>query len=311
MKSRRLTLMVRSVLAAFFVSVGIFSFSQNEMTRISSSGEEEKWVLTFGDEFEGNKLNTEKWTAVDGVPRDPYQDAARVWYSKNNVEVSNGLLKLLIKKDTLIDKPFEIWITDRMVPLKATTYFTSAEIHSNKQMSFGLYEIRCRIPKSKGLNSAFWMYGEKDGVNNEIDVFEYWDVRGPLKLAYSAKRLCKWHNMTTHYKGRMSGEGYLGEDISEGFHTFTCVWDECKIEWWVDGDLKRTIYRYEGMSGRGKSCGSFLDKRKKQPVEDVFPRDPMNIIANVAVKKDPGGPDNLNLFPLSMEIDYIRYYQKK
>jgi len=71
------------------------------------------------------------------------------------------------------------------------------------------------------------------------------------------------------------------------------------------------IYRYEGMSGRGKSCGSFLDKRRKPPVEDVFPRDPMNIIANVAVKKDPGGPDNLNLFPLSMEIDYIRYYQKK
>src|SRR5690606_36941478 len=116
-------------------------------------------------------------------------------------------------------------------------------------------------PKSKGLNSAFWMYGEKDGVNNEIDIFEYWDVRGPLKLAYSAKRLCRWHNMSVHYNGRMSIEGYLGEDISEGFHTFTCVWDECKIEWWVDGDLKRTVYRYEGMRGEGKSCDEFLAKR--------------------------------------------------
>lgn len=299
------------LLAICFIVTANPIFSQNEMTRISSAGEEEKWTLSFGDEFDGNKLNTEKWTAQEGVPRDPYQEAARVWYSKSNVEVSNGLLKLHVKNDTLVDKPFEIWITDRMVPMKATTYFTSGEIHSNKQMSFGLYEIRCRIPKSKGLNSAFWMYGEKDGVNNEIDVFEYWDVRGPFKLAYSAKRLCKWHNMTTHYNGRMSGEGYLGEDMSEGFHIFTCVWDECKIEWWVDGDLKRTIYRYEGMAGRGKSCGDFLDKRRKPPVEDVFPRDPMNIIANIGVKKDPGGPDNLNLFPVAMEIDYIRYYQKK
>jgi len=154
MKSECFTALVRSVLIGCFSLIGIVSYSQTEMTRISSSGEEEKWVLAFGDEFDGNKLNTEKWTAVEGVPRDPYQDAARVWYSKNNVEVSNGLLKLLIKKDTLIDKPFEIWITDRMVPLKATTYFTSAEIHSNKQMSFGLYEIRCRIPKRDSLSHS-------------------------------------------------------------------------------------------------------------------------------------------------------------
>lgn len=298
-----------SIVCCLFLN--LVAFGQQELKRLSSAGVEETWSLSFGDEFDGKELDTKKWHVVEGVPRDPYQEFARVWYTNDNVEVSNGFLKLHIKNDTIADKDFEIWITDRMVPLKATSYFTSAEIHSKQQLSFGLYEIRCRIPKSKGLNSAFWMYGEKDGVNNEIDVFEYWDVRGPLKLAYSSKRLCKWHNMTTHYKGRMSGEGYLGEDISEGFHTFTCVWDECRIEWWVDGVLKRTLYRYEGLKGKGKDCGNFLTKKKKTPAEDVFPRDPMNIIANVAVKKDPGGPDNLNLFPLSMEIDYIRYYQKK
>jgi len=225
--------------------------------------------------------------------------------------VSNGLLKLYAKSDTVKDREFEIWIKDRMVPLKATTNFTSAEIISKHQFEFGMYEIRCRLPKSKGLNSAFWMYGEKDGVNNEIDVFEYWDVKGPFKLAYSAKRLCKWHNMTAHYKGGMTIEGYLGEDVSNGFHTFTCVWDECKIEWWVDGSLKRTLYRYEGMTGRGKDCGNFLTKKKRIPEETIFPRDPMEIIATLAVKNAPGGPNNLNLFPLALEIDYIRFYQKK
>lgn len=303
----------RAFLATLFFSwmFPVVSFSQKEIKRVSSSGVEETWVLKFGDEFDGNSIDTRKWNVVEGVPRDPYQDAAKVWYTKDNISVNNGMLKLYIKNDTVVDKPFEIWIKDRMVPLKASSYFTSAEIHSKEHHHFGMYEIRCRLPKSKGLNSAFWMYGEKDGVNNEIDVFEYWDVRGPMKLAYSAKRLTKWHNMTVHYKGRMSIEGYLGEDISEGFHTFTCIWDECRIEWWVDGDLKRTVYRYEGMRGRGKSCEDFLSKRKKPANEFVFPRDPMGIIANVAVKKDPGGPDNLNLFPLAMEIDYIRYYQKK
>jgi beta-glucanase (GH16 family) len=293
-----------------FLFLPCLAFSQERIIRKSSSGVEETWELVFGDEFNGKSLDTRKWNFIEGVPRDPYQEHARVWYTGENISVSNGLLKLYIKNDTVIDKPFEIWITDRMVPLKATSYFTSAEIHSKEKFHFGMYEIRCRLPKSKGLNSAFWMYGEKDGVNNEIDVFEYWDVRGPLKLAYRAKRLCRWHNMSVHYNGGMSIEGYLGDDISEGFHTFTCVWDECKIEWWVDGDLKHTVYRYEGMRGVGKSCNEFVAKRRKPAKEFVFPRDPMNIIANVAVKKDPGGPDNLNLFPLAMEIDYIRYYKK-
>lgn len=305
MRSKYLTLLSFVIL---FVPASFLG--QDKLTRKSSSGIDETWELVFGDDFNGKALDTRKWNIIEGVPRDPYQESAQVWYTGNNISVSNGLLKLYIKNDTVVDRPFEIWITDRMVPLKATSYFTSAEIHSREQYHYGMYEIRCRLPKSKGLNSAFWMYGEKDGVNNEIDIFEYWDVRGPLKLAYSAKRLCRWHNMSVHYNGRMSIEGYLGEDISEGFHTFTCVWDECKIEWWVDGDLKRTVYRYEGMRGEGKSCDEFLAKRKKPATEFVFPRDPMNIITNVAVKKDPGGPDNLNLFPLAMEVDYIRYYRK-
>lgn len=302
--------------------LGLFSltslsiFAQEEkapqvLKRRNAAGAEETWILTFNDEFNGQTLDLEKWKPVEGVPRDPYQNSARVWYSPENVEVSNGHLKLNIKNDTLIDEPFSVWITDRMVPLKATVYFTSAEIEAKEATHFGMYEMRVRIPKSRGFNSAFWLYGAPTGPNNEIDIFEYWDVKGPLSLAYSARRTCRWHNMTAHYNGGMTIEGYLGEDISEGFHTFTCVWDECRIEWWVDGDLKRTLYKYEGMRGNNADCGSYLEKKKGKKVkETAFPREPMKIIANVAVKKDPGGPDQLNLFPLAMEIDYIRYYQK-
>lgn len=300
-----------TLIVSFTLFAGLRLHAQEEMTRISSSGKEETWVLAFQDEFNGTEIDKSKWRIIEGVPRDPYQQFAKVWYSGDNLEVSNGLLKIYIKNDTVIDKPFEIWIKDGMVPMTATAYFSSAEIESKEKLGFGMYEIRCRLPKSKGLNSAFWMYGEKDGVNNEIDVFEYWDVNGPLGLSYSAKRLCKWHNMTAHYNGKMSGAGYLGDDISEGFHIFTCIWDDCKIEWWVNGQLMRTLYRYDGMGGKGKDCSAFVNRKKKNPKETAFPRDPMNIITNVAVKKDPGGPDNLNLFPIAMEVDYIRYYEKK
>ncbi len=283
--------------------------SQDTLVRKNSAGENEKWVMSFGDDFDGTTVDESKWRIIEGIPRDPMQGSNYVWYLRENVEVSQGLLKLVLKNDTMIDRPYDIWIKDGMKPFKGNATHSSGEINSRESFGFGMYEIRCRIPKSKGLNSAFWMYGEKDGVNNEIDVFEYWDVKGPFKMMYSEKRLSKWHNMTAHYKGGMSIEGYLGADISEGFHTFTCIWDECKIEWWVDGDLKRTMYRYKGMKGRAKQCADFL-KKKKKPEETPFPRDPMQIITNVSVKKTPDGPDKPNLFPQSMDIDYIRYYKK-
>jgi len=284
--------------------------SQKTIKRLNAAGVEETWQLSLGDDFNGSSVDTKKWKVTEGLPRDGYQESSQVWFTKDNIEVSNGVLKLVIKNDTVVDKPFEIWIKDRMVPLKASASFTSGEITAREQTGFGMYEIRCRLPKSRGFNSAFWMYGEKDGVNNEIDVFEYWDVEGPLKLRYSEKRLCRRQQMTAHYKGRMTLEGDNSEDMSEGFHIFTCIYDECRIEWWRDGELVRTLYRYEGMRGKGKSCLDFLKRKKKEPAETVFPRDPMAIIATVTVMKPPHGPEHLNLFPLSMDIDYIRYYEK-
>lgn len=299
------------ILLTCALTVGATAYSQDTIVRKNAVGEEETWVLKFHDEFEGKELDKSKWIPGNGITRDPAQESNYVWYDPANVEVSQGFLKLHIKNDTMYDRPYMLWVGDGMKPFTGNHTHTSGEILSRESFGFGMYEIRCRLPKSKGLNSAFWMYGEKDGVNNEIDVFEYWDVKGPLKMFYSENRLCKWHNMTAHYKGRMTIEGYLGEDMSEGFHTFTCVWDDCKIEWWVDGDLKRTLYKYKGMRGLGKMCSDVVDKKKGKKIEETaFPRDPMQILANVSVKKPPLGPDKPWLFPLSMDIDYIRYYVK-
>jgi beta-glucanase (GH16 family) len=301
---------MRTLLFSFLI-FPLISVGQDTLVRKNAAGEEERWVLTFGDDFNGDKIDESKWHVVEGIPRDPDQGSNYVWYSKNNVEVHHGLCRLVLKNDTMYDRPFWIWIKDGMKERKGNHTHSSGEIMSKQYFDFGMYEIRCRLPKSKGLNSAFWMYGEKDGVNNEIDVFEYWDVKGPLKMMYNEGRLCKWHNMTVHYNGRMSIEGYLGEDMSEGFHTFTCVWDECKIEWWADGKLRRTLYRYKGMRGIGKVCEDFVKRKNPAKLEETpFPRDPMQIISNVSVKKTPDGPDNPSLFPISMDIDYIRYYKK-
>jgi hypothetical protein len=88
--------------------------SQDTLVRKNSAGENEKWVMSFGDDFEGTKLDESKWRIIEGIPRDPMQGSNYVWYLRENVEVSQGLLKLVLKNDTMIDRPYDIWIKDGM-----------------------------------------------------------------------------------------------------------------------------------------------------------------------------------------------------
>jgi len=82
---------LKFLVLAFLVVFGCQSlFAQQEIKRMSSSGEEEAWTLAFGDDFEGNALDTKKWKVTEGIPRDPYQEWASVWYTKDNSMVYQG-----------------------------------------------------------------------------------------------------------------------------------------------------------------------------------------------------------------------------
>lgn len=142
------------------------------------------------------------------------------------------------------------------------------------------------------------MYGVGSGsVNNEIDVFEFWDDN------------TNKHHMTVHYNGQMCGTDYNGPDYSSSFHTFTVVWNNYKIEWYVDGNLKRRSTKFYTMLGQTVDCNG-IQAFGQYIMDKVFPKDPMNIIANVAIQTGTFAPDNSTTFPNSMEIDYIRYYSQ-
>ena len=52
------------------------------------------------------------------------------------------------------------------------------------------------------------MYGEVNGVNNEIDVFEFWNPHNMFGK-YSPKKLSMIHHMTVHYNKKMSSKSYV------------------------------------------------------------------------------------------------------
>lgn len=274
-------------------------------------GEEEQFELEFADEFNSDQLDHSKWKAVKGLPRDPYHQHQKHYFEPENIEVSNGTCKLWARRDTLLDKDWSIWIIDGMKNFNSDFYFTSAEINTKPLYGYGMYEIRCKLPKAKGMWPAFWVYEEPDGEYNELDVFEFWNQEN-LFGKVKDRRLSRKHHMSVHYDGKMSKKDYWGPDFSENFHTFTLYWDPNSIEWYVDGDLKRIQYRYKGMNKRKHDYQAFAEKRKKKGrklKENLFPRDEgLMIIADLAVQSGEKAPDPDTSMPQALEIDYIRHY---
>lgn len=299
------------------------------------------WYLVFEDNFNGSSLDMSKWTVpYQGVIRDFNHNAEKQWYANtgntpsipisNNIEVSNGTLKLIAKRE---DPPITgTWVIDwgTSPPTTKTSSFeySSAEIDSKYKFGYGKYEIRCKIPKGKGFWPAFWTYG--GAHHDEIDVFEFWNEHNCewLGEGYKPERLSKNPHFNIHhdYNHDNNAEkcpsdlyGCLGAgidnatDFSSDFHTFTMIWDNYKIEWYIDGNLKRRTSKFYAQNGDVLGCNS-VSAMKPLLIQKAYPtQEYQNIIANLAIQTNGdnnSSTDNMTPFPSQLEIDYIKYYKR-
>lgn len=256
------------------------------------------WALVFEDYFDGSSLDLTKWEPWTGVPRKP----PTAWHLPENIEVSDGILKIISKKlDTPYTGTWIFWEANQPIVQTADFDYTTGELWTNQKFSYGKFEARVKIPKGKGFGPAFWLYGGPPW--NEIDIFEFGED-GTTE-----------HHMTAHYDydncgkdGHGCSTKYTGGDFSNDFHIYTVIWEKDKIEWYVDGSLKRTDYRFYTILGQTVGCE--LKALTQYIRNEVYPRDPMNIVFNVAVLYGNNGPNSSTPFPNQMEVDWVRYYKK-
>jgi len=274
-------------------------FAQPKDTVINFRGLNIPMRLSFSDEFEGVRLNENKWTLREGVTRDADQKITQQWLTKESISVKNGKVTITTLPNERKDQTFYVWITDGMKERKGNFNYDTGEIESKQLFHWGYYEIRCELPKGRDAWPAFWLYGESDGTNNEIDVFEFWNEQ-KFFGGFSQKKQARIQHMTTHYNKKMSGVGYkLPFDGSDGMHTYGVLWTENAIVWYTDGKEMRTLYRYKKASDR--KDGKIAEGRE----ENVFPRSPMKILVDMAVQQSA---NRLPLEKNSFEVDYLRAY---
>ena len=177
--------------------------------------------------------------------------------------------------------------------------YTSARLLTKDKhdWQYGRFEARIKLPEGPaGLWPAFWMLGSNfTSVGwprcGEIDIMEY--------VSKVPNRV--WG--TIHGQGYSGGAGYGGHydfpgPVATEFHEFAVEWEPGMIRWYVDGIFFHSATP-EDIAGTSRV-----------PNEWYFDH-PFFMILNVAVGGNWGGPLDPGLtFPVRMEVDYVRVYEK-
>ena len=229
------------------------------------------WRSVFRDEFSAGTLNP-VWHTAQWWDRTVtvVGDGELQAYAPSGASVSNGMLHLTARKDSSYGVPY-------VGGMVMTGGNDSDSNEPRFSFLYGYMEVRAKLPTGQGMWPAIWMMpaSYNDG-NGELDV---------LEVIGSEPQHANFH---LHRHGGDEGHGWTGPDFSKGFHTFGVDWQPDHVSWYVDG------------VERARST----DKSLICP-EAMYP------ILNVAVGGDwAGAPDSTTVFPATMDVDYVRVWQK-
>ncbi|HEX2980123.1 MAG TPA: glycoside hydrolase family 16 protein [Anaerolineaceae bacterium] len=247
------------------------------------SGQRGNWELIFSDDFDGNRLDPDKWVTCywwdeNGCTNKGNRELQ--WYTPDNITVENGVLRLIARQQQINASDGRVYsYTSGMVTTGRN--IDDLTVPTRFSFQYGFAEIRARVPEGKGLWPAFWMLPVGHYSKPEIDVLEF--------LGHETNLV----HLTYHYKnldgspGRVT-EDYVGPHLPSGWHTFAVNWSPGAITWYVDG-VRRAHYE------DGPTVSS----------------EPMYLLLNLAVGGNwPGAPDQNTLFPSEYQIDYVRVWKQ-
>ncbi|WP_249414156.1 carbohydrate binding domain-containing protein [Alteribacter keqinensis] len=292
--------MVRRSIGLFmiFLLVVPVLFTQNaEGSNHSGETEDDDWMLTWEDQFEGDELDPDKWTIDTG---NGFYDANGSWvpgwgneelqsYQEDNVKVEDGKLILEGREETVTDET-------------GTYEYTSGKVHSQGKFSqkYGKFEAKMALPEGQGYWPAFWMMPEDDvyggwAASGEIDIMEAAGGR-PDHIGGAIHYGAEWPNNTYTAKDYYFPDG---TDITD-FNVYSVEWEPGEIRWYVNGELYQTLNNWSTTGAGNPAKFSY-----PAPFDQEF-----YLILNLAVGGWYGGdPDHTTDFPGEVVIDYVKAYE--
>lgn len=258
------------------------------------------YTLTWNDEFNGNSLDTTKWSYQTGI-RDYYNGVwSDAWFWGNselqyytdttkNVSVSDGCLNIKAIKEIMDD---------------GRTYSSGRIITRDKfSQTYGYFEARMKTPTGNGMWPAFWMLPQPNGSYGTNNGYGGWPHSGEIDIMEAKGRKLDKTDHTIHFSSSTGEHRYLGSEYAlssntDQWHTYAVDWTPLFIKWYVDGEL---ACHYNSVAWSTQSSS-----------EQSAPFDkPYYILLNLAVGGQYDGyiePDE-TFISATMQVDYIRVWQ--
>jgi len=264
----------------------------NCATKDSKISKTQEYKLKWNDEFNTDgSPNKKNWDYEVGFVR----NNEKQWYQKDNAYCKKGFLIIEAQKERRANPNFisydhKDWRKNRDSIKVTSSCLITREKYSWK---YGRFEMRAKIPVSKGMWPAFWTLGEQGNwpANGEIDIMEYYN--GKI-LANAA-----WKSSTgqTEWKSKVALlSSFNNESWPNKFHIWRMDWDENSIKLYVDDQLMNEVAVKETINSENQVISPF--------------RQPHYLLINLAVGGNEGGETVSESFPSKFIIDYIRVYQK-
>lgn len=247
------------VIILMFVSLNLFSQSKKG------------YSLVWQDNFNGKTIDSTSWT---------HEVAKPGWVNNEKQRYTNGENTKLVHGKLLISALFQ-----------NNEYTSTRLITRDKQIfTYGIIEIKAKLPQGKGTWPALWMLG-----NNIHQV--RWPMCGELDIMEHVGRVPGVVHSSIHNKSGYGATPYTGklqiDNPYKKFHIYSMEWTPDYITFFVD---KRKVFHYQ--------------PEIKTPENWPFDK-PAYLIFNIAIGGDWGGEIDNSIFPTTMTIDWVKVYQKK
>lgn len=295
--------------------------------------------LIFVDDFDGNSLDMTKWENTpehQKIGHGSYQT-----HDGSNIDVSNGILKIIAKKVPVFEGKNVDWDYDTVnvaetdgvtIHNKRDFNVTTASIRTKEFFKYGVYEANFKVPVGAGMWPAFWLFGQVGDYREEIDIMEM-DNTKPQESVHT----------DFHFTN------ILATEIKEGVSQNCLPGASCLNAKWHCGNLGNGTSDLDCILNYDPNIPNFRSQFNKMTLVWFPPpnagydfliyvndhlirategfkwlsKNPMQIILNLAVcaknvsgESEDGcgfgtlisGNDDPNSFPSTFEIDYVKVW---
>jgi len=284
---RRIALILLAVTVALSTSAFALSRPSHQGSQKSNRASQPRYTkLIWSDEFAGpagTPPSPSKWNHDVGAWGYPEGELETYTDSPANASLDgDGHLAIVARRQT------ETGSDGR------TRNYTSARLETQGLFSatYGLIEVRMKIPAGAGLWPAFWLLGNdvnKVGwpASGEIDVLEA--LGGSPSVAHAF--INGPSDRAAHYT--VGHTVVSRRSLASGFHTYAIRWSRNSITWLLDGVPYGTT-----------------TPRNLPPGAKWVYNGPFHLVLNLAVGGAWGGPPNSSTpFPAKLLVDWVRVYQ--